>query len=215
MVEVIEQITESGRSRYPVFGETVDDIVGVVYTKDVLGAVIQRGSDSVSLQDIMRPPLVYPENIGVEDLLVEMKRNRVHLVIVASEYGGVAGIVTLEDIVEEVFGDIYDEHDVEKEPLRSVGESSWLVEGVVTLSDLEDELGVALDDDDEDYETVAGLLMKVAGRMPAPGFTHQTQGVHFEVLRADATRLLEVAVHRHEVSTEDVEQESTAPSEGE
>ena len=139
MVEVIEQITESGRSRYPVFGETVDDIVGVVYTKDVLGAVIQRGSDSVSLQDIMRPPLVYPENIGVEDLLVEMKRNRVHLVIVASEYGGVAGIVTLEDIVEEVFGDIYDEHDVEKEPLRSVGESSWLVEGVVTLSDLEDE----------------------------------------------------------------------------
>jgi len=215
MVEVIEQITESGRSRYPVYGETVDDIVGVVYTKDVLGAVIQRGSESVSLLDIMRPPLVYPENIGVEDLLVEMKRNRVHLVIVASEYGGVAGIVTLEDIVEEVFGDIYDEHDVEKEPLRSVGESSWLVEGVVTLSDLEDELGVTLDDDDEDYETVAGLLMKVAGRMPVPGFTHQMQGIHFEVLRADATRLLEVAVHRQEPHKDEGEHDSSSSSEGE
>ena len=215
MEEVIAQITESGRSRYPVYGETVDDIVGVVYTKDVLGAVIQRGADAVSLLDIMRPPLVYPENIGVEDLLVEMKRNRVHMVIVASEYGGVAGIVTLEDIVEEVFGDIYDEHDVEKEPLRAVGDSSWLVEGVVTLSDLEDELGVALDDEDEDYETVAGLLMKVAGRMPPPGFTHETKGVHFEVLQADATRLLEVAVHRQESTDDDLDEALQLAAQGE
>jgi putative hemolysin len=132
-----------------------------------------------------------------------MKRNRVHMAIIASEYGGVAGIVTLEDIVEEVFGDIYDEHDVEKEPLRAVGESSWLVEGVVTLSDLEDELGIDLDDDDEDYETVAGLLMKVAGRVPTAGFTHETRGVHFEVLRSDATRLLEIAVHRQDPTEED------------
>ena len=215
MDEVIVQITESGRSRYPVYGDTVDDIVGVVYTKDILGAVIQRGAEAVSLQEIMRTPLVYPENIGVEDLLVEMKRNRVHLVIVASEYGGVAGIVTLEDIVEEVFGDIYDEHDVEKEPLRAVGDASWLVEGVVTLSDLEDECGVDLDDEDEDYETVAGLLMKVAGRMPAPGFTHETRGVHFEVLRADATRLLEVAVHRQEPSEDGAAQADVALAQGE
>jgi putative hemolysin len=203
MDEVITQITESGRSRYPVYGDTVDDVVGVVYTKDILGAVIRHGADAVSLIEIMRTPLVYPENIGVEDLLVEMKRNRVHMAIIASEYGGVAGIVTLEDIVEEVFGDIYDEHDVEKEPLRAVGESSWLVEGVVTLSDLEDELGIDLDDDDEDYETVAGLLMKVAGRVPTAGFTHETRGVHFEVLRSDATRLLEIAVHRQDPTEED------------
>ena len=144
-----------------------------------------------------------------------MKRNRVHLVIVASEYGGVAGIVTLEDIVEEVFGDIYDEHDVEKEPLRAVGDASWLVEGVVTLSDLEDECGVDLDDEDEDYETVAGLLMKVAGRMPGPGFTHETRGIHFEVLRADATRLLEVAVHRHEVSDDEAVEASISIAQGE
>ncbi|MDP6945516.1 MAG: transporter associated domain-containing protein, partial [Myxococcota bacterium] len=128
---------------------------------------------------------------------------------------GVAGIVTLEDIVEEVFGDIYDEHDAEKEPLRAVGEASWLVEGVVTLSDLEDELGVALDDEDEDYETVAGLLMKVAGRVPEPGFTHETRGVHFEVLRSDATRLLEVAVHRQETSEEVAEDEPVLAATGE
>jgi CBS domain containing-hemolysin-like protein len=103
--------------------------------------------------------------------------------------------VTLEDIVEEVFGDIYDEHDADKEPMRPVGDASWLVEGVVTLNDLEDEIGVDLSSEDDDFETVAGLLMKAAGRMPEPGFQYETQGVHFEVLRADATRLLEVAVH--------------------
>ena len=193
----------------------MDDIVGVIYTKDILSAVIRQGADSVSLLEIMRQPLVYPENIGVEDLLVEMKRNRVHMAIIASEYGGVAGIVTLEDIVEEVFGDIYDEHDVEKEPLRAVGESSWLVEGVVTLSDLEDELGIDLDDEDEDYETVAGLLMKVAGRVPTPGFTHETRGVHFEVLRSDATRLLEVAVHRQAPVEDDGAADAGSSSEGE
>jgi putative hemolysin len=215
MEEVIAQITESGRSRYPVYGETVDDVVGVVYTKDLLGAVIQHGPDNVTVSTIMRPPLVYPENIAVEDLLVEMKRNRVHMAIVASEYGGVAGIVTLEDIVEEVFGDIYDEHDAEKEPLRAVGEASWLVEGVVTLSDLEDELGIDLDDEDEDYETVAGLLMKAAGRVPEPGYTHETRGVHFEVLQSDATRLLEVAVHRQESAHEETADESTDAAVGE
>lgn len=195
VTELIAKITEAGYSRYPVYNERIDDIVGVLYAKDLLSAALEGKLDTVALSELVREPMICPENIPVENLLVDMKRNRVHLAIVASEYGGVAGIVTLEDIVEEVFGDIYDEHDAEKEPMRSVGDTSWLVEGVVTLHDLEDKLGVDLSSEDDDFETVAGLLMKAAGRMPEPGFQCETQGVHFEVLSADATRLLEVAVH--------------------
>ncbi|MBD90918.1 MAG: hypothetical protein CL940_11300, partial [Deltaproteobacteria bacterium] len=147
----------------------------------------------IRLAEVMRPPMIYPENIPVQDLLVAMKRERMHLAVIASEYGGVAGIVTLEDIVEEVFGDIYDEHDTEQAPIRALSDDTWLVEGVVTISDLEDELGMDLEDD-EDYETVAGLLMKAAGCVPRKGFIHETQGYSFEVLRTDATHIHEIAV---------------------
>ena len=174
VTELIAKITEAGYSRYPVYNERIDDIVGVLYAKDLLSAALEGKLDTVALSELVREPMICPENIPVENLLVDMKRNRVHLAIVASEYGGVAGIVTLEDIVEEVFGDIYDEHDAEKEPMRSVGDTSWLVEGVVTLHDLEDKLGVDLSSEDDDFETVAGLLMKAAGRMPEPGFQCET-----------------------------------------
>jgi putative hemolysin len=193
LADVIAEIDASGFSRYPVYRESIDDIVGVLYMKDLLKVVLAGASDGVRLDQVMRAPMIYPENIPVQDLLLAMKRERVHLAIVASEYGGVAGIVTLEDIVEEVFGDIYDEHDTDQAPIRSLSDELWMVEGVVTISDLEDELGIDIEDDD-DYETVAGLLMKAAGRVPRKGFVHEMAGLSFEVLRTDATHIIEVAV---------------------
>ena len=195
--EVLAEVRRTRLSRYPIYRETIDDVVGVLYVKDLLNAL--SGDDSLAeqapLADLMRAPMVFPENIPVEDLLRAMKAQRVHLAIVASEYGGVAGLVTLEDIVEEVFGDIYDEHDVKAEPLQRVEEGRWLVEGSVTISDLEDELEVEIGDaDDDTYETVAGLLMKVAGCMPEVGFRHDLLEVSFEVTQVDGTRLLEVEV---------------------
>jgi putative hemolysin len=194
--EVLEVIRETGYSRYPVYTESIDDVVGVLYLKDLLASVLADSSQEMHLQEIMRKPLIYPENIPVPDLLVAMKHERTHLAIIASEYGGVAGIVTLEDIVEEVFGDIYDEHDKEMVPIRALGAGHWLVEGVVTVSDLGDELGVNLESETEDYETVAGLLMMAAGSVPKKGFSHDLNGVRFEVLRTDATHILEVSVRQ-------------------
>jgi putative hemolysin len=198
IADVLSAVSESGFSRYPVYGESVDDMRGVLYVRDLLAAVLARGPGSVDLAQTIRPPMILPENMPLPDLLIAMKQSRTHLAIIASEYGGVAGIVTLEDIVEEVFGDIYDEHDVIDAQVRRITEDIWMVDGVVTVSDLEDAIGpgVDLDGVDDDYETVAGLLMHVAGRMPEQGFRHNLQGFELEVVRADATRILEVAVRR-------------------
>ncbi|MCB9727302.1 MAG: HlyC/CorC family transporter [Deltaproteobacteria bacterium] len=199
IAEVLNAVSESGFSRYPVYGESIDDMRGVLYVRDLLAAVLLRGREAVDLAETIRPPMILPENMPLPDLLVAMKQSRTHMAIIASEYGGVAGIVTLEDIVEEVFGDIYDEHDVIDAQVRRITDDVWMVDGVVTVSDLEDALGPAVDlngTDDEDYETVAGLLMHVAGRMPEQGFTHTISGFELEVVRADSTRISEVAVRR-------------------
>jgi len=199
MEQVFEVLRTSGYSRYPVYGESIDDIVGVLYVKDVLTALLDEGRGAPpNIGELLRKPMVRPWNMRVQDLLIEMQRERVHLVVLASEYGGVAGVLTLEDIVEEVFGPIYDEHDDnEEEAIRRTEDGSWIVEGVLPIGDLEEEIGIEFPED-EDYETVAGLLMKEAGSVPEQGFACDLHGFRFEVLEADATRVLEVGVQRIE-----------------
>ncbi|TNF24386.1 MAG: HlyC/CorC family transporter [Deltaproteobacteria bacterium] len=196
MDAVVEMVSTSGYSRYPIYRDGIDDIVGVLYAKDFLSAAMAKDcSEPPRVADIMRPPMVRPWNIPVQDLLMEMQRERIHLAVIASEYGGVAGILTLEDIVEEVFGPIYDEHDLRTDAIQKLDDTHWIVEGVMTMRELELEIGTEFPED-EDYETVAGLLMKERGAMPEEGFTCDHMGYRFEVRRADATRVIEVAVMR-------------------
>ncbi|MCC6620258.1 MAG: HlyC/CorC family transporter [Deltaproteobacteria bacterium] len=198
LAEVMAVVKETGHSRYPIYTDTIDDIVGVLYVKDYFQAAIQRDRDNPPrVTDLMRKPLVRPWNIGLHDLFADMQRERVHMAIIASEYGGVAGIVSLEDIIEEVFGPIYDEHDRAVESIRKRGERSWIAEGVVTMSELESALGTDFPDDEEvQYETVAGLLMQAAGRVPEPGFRVDYHGYRFEVVKADLTHVRQVAIER-------------------
>ncbi|MCB9731598.1 MAG: HlyC/CorC family transporter [Deltaproteobacteria bacterium] len=195
--EVLDVVRESGYSRYPVYGDNIDDIVGVLYVKDLLTQLLDKSQQGPpNIGELMRKPLVRAWNSRIQDLLVEMQRERVHLVVLASEYGGVAGIITLEDIVEEVFGPIYDEHDTsDEESIRHDVDGSLVIDGVLPVGDLEEELGIEFPED-EDYETVAGLLMKEASTFPEQGFTCEIHGLRFEVLKADATRVLEVSVRR-------------------
>lgn len=198
VADVMAAVKETGHSRYPVHGETIDDIVGVLYIKDYFQAAVLRDRQSPPrIKDLMRKPMVRPWNIGLQDLFMDMQRERVHIAVIASEYGGVAGIVTLEDIVEEVFGPIYDEHDRAVESVRATGDGKWVAEGVVTMSELENALETDFPDDEEaQYETVAGLLMQEAGRVPEPGFTLTYQGFRFEVLKADLTHVRQVAIEK-------------------
>lgn len=196
--EILATVRETGHSRYPIHEDTLDDLVGVLYIKDYFLASGERDRDQPpSVRELMRKPLVRPWNIGLHDLFADMQKERVHLAIIASEYGGVAGIVSIEDIVEEVFGPIYDEHDLAVEAVRARGDGEWLVQGVVTMSELEHTLGCDFPDDEEaEFETVAGLLMQKAGRVPEAGFSIEYQGFTFEVLTADLTHVREVRIRR-------------------
>ncbi|MBD0735485.1 hemolysin family protein [Streptomyces sp. CBMA29] len=160
----------SGFSRIPVTGESEDDVVGFVYLKDLARRVhINRDSESEPVSTLIRPASFVPDTKNAGDLLREMQQERNHVAVVIDEYGGTAGIVTIEDILEEIVGEITDEYDRETPPVEELGDGSYRVTARLDIGDLGDLYGVELDDDD--VETVGGLLAKSLGRVPIPGAT--------------------------------------------
>jgi CBS domain containing-hemolysin-like protein len=158
----------SGFSRIPVTGENEDDVVGIVYLKDLARRVhVNRDSENDLVCTVMRPATFVPDTKNAGDLLREMQRDRNHVAVVVDEYGGTAGIVTIEDILEEIVGEITDEYDRELPPVEKLGEGSFRVTARLDIGDLGELYGVKLDD--EDVETVGGLLAKSLGRVPLPG----------------------------------------------
>jgi CBS domain containing-hemolysin-like protein len=158
----------SGFSRIPVTGENEDDVVGMVYLKDLARRVhINRESESDPVTSVMRPATFVPDTKNAGDLLREMQRDRNHVAVVIDEYGGTAGIVTIEDVLEEIVGEITDEYDRELPPVTDLGDGSFRVTSRLDIGDLGELYGVKLDD--EDVETVGGLLAKALGRVPIPG----------------------------------------------
>ncbi|GGO80718.1 hemolysin family protein [Wenjunlia tyrosinilytica] len=166
----------SGFSRIPVTGENEDDVVGIVYVKDLARRVhINREAESELISTVMRPAAFIPDTKPVADLLREMQKDRNHVAVVIDEYGGTAGIVTIEDILEEIVGEITDEYDREMPPVEELGDGEYRVTARLDIEDLGDLYGIELDD--EDVETVGGLLAKALGRVPIPGATAVVEGI--------------------------------------
>jgi CBS domain containing-hemolysin-like protein len=168
----------SGFSRIPVIGESVDDVLGVLYLKDVIRRT-QNGDPASTAQavaDLMRPATFVPESKPVDDLLSEMQAARTHLVIVVDEYGGTAGLVTIEDILEEIVGEITDEYDVERPPVEHLEDGAVRVTARLPIEDLGEIFGVELPADE--VETVGGLLAQTLGRVPIPGAKVDVGGLH-------------------------------------
>ncbi|HEX5817742.1 MAG TPA: hemolysin family protein [Gemmatimonadales bacterium] len=184
-----DRVAEARRSRYPVYTGSLDEIVGVVHAKDILSAL--RRAPDAPLRSIMRPPLFVPGTREVEDVLADMKRLKVHLALVLDEYGGTAGLVTMEDLLEEIVGPIFDEYD---RPERvSTEPSGALLDGATPISEFNAEHDAALDD--TDYTTIGGLVFGQLGRLPRAGDVVQLGDVRFEVVamagrRVDRVRLL-------------------------
>jgi CBS domain containing-hemolysin-like protein len=194
LAEAADRVAVAGRSRYPVTGESLDDVVGIVHAKDILRGLLSGAEAPV--QDIARPAFFVPGTREVEDVLADMKRQKVHLAIVLDEFGGTAGLVTMEDLLEEIVGPIYDEYD--QAPAAAPGAASSAGSGVPILagsteiSDVNRVLKLTLDD--ADYTTIGGLLFGRLGRLPKVGDRVNLQGATFEILEMDGRRVGRVRV---------------------
>ena len=187
--ELIDLLTKESHSRLPVYGETLDDVAGMVHIKDVLA---WRGRDGdFSLSKIQRKILFVSPSMQVLELLLEMRAERSHMALVVDEFGGVAGLVTIEDLVEEIVGEIEDEHDLDDNPkMISHPDGSFTADARVTIGTLEEMTGTEVTGGDtEDIDTLGGLVFSIAGRVPVRGeLIHHSSGVEFEVLEADPRR---------------------------
>lgn len=203
--EAAQAVLESGYSRVPVYRENIDNVVGLLYTKDML-KVWQEGSKYQSLRDLLRAANFVPASKKVDELLAEMQAERIHIAIVADEYGGVAGLVTLEDIVEEIVGEIRDEYDQGEELLyQKVGEEEYLLHGRIDLDDFNELLGVSLST--EEADTLGGYIYSRVGRVPRAGESLEEGEVHLTVEQITGRRIRRVRARRVEIP-EAVEEES-------
>ncbi|MBK0382271.1 HlyC/CorC family transporter [Pedobacter sp. SD-b] len=178
--ELLDCIISEGYSRIPVYDDTIDRVVGIVHAKDILSLIVKHGK--FNLNDILRKPLFVPESKKINDLMAELKLKRIQIAIVLDEFGGTAGMVTLEDIVEELVGDIQDEYDEEKPLVEKVSEDEFIVTASATVYDVNEFLPHDLPED-EDYDTVAGLLSEIFGKIPEVGETKDFNGYTFTILK--------------------------------
>ncbi len=160
--EVLEKVSESGHSRLPVYRDTIDNVVGMLYAKDLLPYYLS--GEEFSVEKIIRKPFFVPDSKRLDSLLREMRRRRVHIAVAVDEYGGVSGIVCLEDIIEEIVGDIQDEFDNEREDILEIGEKVYLCDARVDIEDLNEVLDFNLPDDD--FDTLGGFVFDLFGKIP-------------------------------------------------
>ncbi len=188
--DALDVIIEAGHSRIPVYEETIDRIVGVLYTKDLLRAIVSRRD--FTWRDLVREPFYVPESKRIDELLSEFRARRQHLAIVVDEYGGTAGIVTLEDVIEEIVGDIQDEFDTEEAPVRRVDDDTAVCSGRAHLDEINEVLGIDLDDDEAD--SVGGLIYHAIGRVPRVGDAWERGPLRMTVEAVDRQRIRTVRI---------------------
>lgn len=190
---------EAGHSRLPITGESLDEIVGMVHIKDVFNAYFDA-TERKSVDEIIRTPLFVPESMGVLDLLARMRAERVHLAIVIDEFGGTEGLVTIEDVVEEIVGDIADEHDEEEQPLLArLDDGLWEADARLELEDLAEAVDARLVAEDDEVDTLGGLAFILAGRILSPGesIAHPS-GWRLESVEADERKMTRLRLHAPE-----------------
>jgi magnesium and cobalt transporter len=190
--EALAVVLESPYTRFPVFRESLDDIVGVLHVRDLFRAIHDRGLEGLDLESLLRPAYVIPETKDLASLLQEFRRANTHFAVVIDEYGAMVGIATLEDLLEEIVGEIEDEFDVPEEPVEQIGEDSYRVDGMFSIDEFNERFGTDLPD--EDFHTVAGFVFGQLGRAPEPGDDVSYNGMRFDVLEVDSNRIERIAV---------------------
>lgn len=185
--DILPIIVESGHSRFPVVGEDKDELEGILLAKDVLKSFVKE-EDDFNLKDIIRPAVVIPESKQVNILLNEFRTTRNHMAIIIDEYGGVAGLVTIEDILEEIVGDIDDEYDDHEDPyVMKVAEGVYRINALTTITEFNEQFKTGFDD--SEFDTIGGLVASEAGRLPETGELIEVANLIFKIIKADKRRV--------------------------
>ena len=188
--ELLNRIIESGHSRFPVYEETIDNVIGILYIKDLLKSMVV--DSSIDVRKLAREPFFVPESKPIDDLLKELRRRKVHIAVVVDEYGGVSGLVSMENIIEEIIGDIQDEFDNEKEDIVSMGGGVWLCETRVNLEDLSERVGIELPE--EDFDTLGGFVFDLFGKIPVKHEKAQWGGHDFIIHDVEGHKINSVKI---------------------
>ncbi|MGD9647151.1 MAG: hemolysin family protein [Pirellulales bacterium] len=189
LVDAATAVVEAGHSRIPVYGRSRDEIVGVLYTKDLLAELLKPEDDRTALSELVRPPVFVPETKPVSDLLEEFQKSRNHMAIVLDEFGGVAGLVTIEDVLEEIVGEIADEHDEAfVDGIRQINDHTSEISARLSIEEFNERLGLQLPDA-EDFDTVGGFVFNEIGHLPTPGEQVRWRNLQFTVLGISRRRI--------------------------
>ena len=200
---LVKAFAEAEHSRLPVYGESLDEIIGMIHIKDLFAAMIDPERDR-SIHAMMRTPLFVPESMGVIDLLARMRAERIHLAIVVDEFGGTDGLVTIEDVVEEIVGEIEDEHDIAATGMLSrLDDGVWEADARIELEELADAVDARLVSEEDEVDTLGGLVFLLAGHIPARGESVlHSSGWRLEAVDSDPRKILRVRLHAPETEGE-------------
>jgi magnesium and cobalt transporter len=186
--QLLETIIESGHSRFPVIGEDRDEVVGILLAKDLLRFFVESGGGRFNIREVLRPAVFIPESKRLNVLLRDFRVSRNHMAIVVDEYGGVSGLLTIEDVLEQIVGDIGDEHDPDEiSYFQQESDGVYTVRALTRIEDFNEEFHTALSD--EEYDTIGGLVISELGRLPRRGESVELDGIRFTVLKADRRRV--------------------------
>ncbi|MEQ9462962.1 MAG: transporter associated domain-containing protein [Haliea sp.] len=186
--EILPQIIRSAHSRYPVVGESPDDIQGILLAKDLLPELLNKDHSEFRMQSLLRPTVVVPESKRLNVLLREFRENRNHMAIVIDEYGGVAGLVTIEDVLEEIVGDIEDETDVDEDNfIRKISDDDFFIKALTPIEDFNEYFRTSFSD--EEFDTIGGLVIQAFGHMPARNEVTRIENFEFKVINADQRKI--------------------------
>ncbi|MCL2705209.1 MAG: hemolysin family protein [Spirochaetaceae bacterium] len=193
LAEVLKIVIESSHSRFPVFKDTIDNVVGILYAKDLLRIIVTK--QDIDMAKIIKPPYFIPESKKINSLLHEFKRRKVHIAIAVDEYGGISGIVCLEDIIEEIVGDIQDEFDEEEEDIIKVDENTYFCDTRAYIEDINEQLGLNLSH--EDYDTLGGFVFDLFGKIPVEYEKVTNNGINFIVQSMEGNKIKTIKIEKN------------------
>lgn len=190
--EILDVIVEEHFSRIPVYEETIDNIVGVLYIKDLFSMMKDGKELEITLKDIIRPAYFVPEYKKIDELFKEMQKSKTHIAIVIDEYGGTAGLITIEDLLEEIVGNIFDEYDDEVLDFEQIDDNTYLLNGMLSIDEVNDIMDIELPEDEMEFDTISGMILSLSGKIPEVGDEVQFEDIHFRIEEVDDKRITKI-----------------------